>query len=122
MLASSSPAKLEHASNEGAPSFQGKVYSKALLFTGCVTEGLFRRVNRATSRVLRANGCETSIPRGQVCCGALHAHAGDLEGARHLARRNVDAFESADSTTRLSPTPAAAARCCFLTLIYWKAM
>jgi glycolate oxidase iron-sulfur subunit len=64
-----------------------------LLFEGCVTEGLFERVNRATARVLAANGCGARAPRGQVCCGALHAHAGDLEGARALARRNVEAFE-----------------------------
>jgi glycolate oxidase iron-sulfur subunit len=69
--------------------------SSALLFEGCVTEGLFARVNRATARVLEANGCATSAPRGQVCCGALHAHAGDLEGARRLARANIEAFESA---------------------------
>ena len=67
--------------------------STALLFEGCVTEGLFARVNRATARVLEANGCRTRAPRGQVCCGALHAHAGDLEGARLLARRNIEAFE-----------------------------
>jgi glycolate oxidase iron-sulfur subunit len=65
---------------------------QALLFTGCVTEGLFSRVNRATARVLEANGCAVSSPTGQACCGALHAHAGDLEGARQLARRNIDAF------------------------------
>jgi glycolate oxidase iron-sulfur subunit len=66
----------------------------ALLFRGCVTDGLFARVNRATARVLAANGCGVKAPRGQVCCGALHAHAGDLEGARSLARRNVEAFEA----------------------------
>ncbi|HEX6622233.1 MAG TPA: heterodisulfide reductase-related iron-sulfur binding cluster, partial [Pyrinomonadaceae bacterium] len=64
----------------------------ALLFEGCVTAGLFARVNRATARVLGANGCGTRAPEGQVCCGALHAHAGELEGARQLARRNVEAF------------------------------
>jgi len=63
-----------------------------LLFEGCVTEGLFARVNRATARVLGANGCAAFAPGGQVCCGALHAHAGELEGARRLARRNVEAF------------------------------
>ena len=66
----------------------------AMLFEGCVTEGLFARVNRATARVLAANGWRVETPRGQVCCGALHAHAGDLEGARRLARRNVAAFEA----------------------------
>ena len=68
--------------------------SKALLFTGCVTEGLFARVNRATRRVLEVNGCKVNAPEEQVCCGALHAHAGDLEGARRLARRNIVAFDN----------------------------
>lgn len=63
------------------------------LFKGCATEGLFARVNRATARVLEANGCETKAPHAQVCCGALHAHAGDLEGARELARQNIEAFD-----------------------------
>ena len=67
----------------------------AQLFLGCVGEGLFARVNRATARVLAANGCEVETPPRQVCCGALHAHAGDLEGARRLARRNVEAFADA---------------------------
>jgi glycolate oxidase iron-sulfur subunit len=64
------------------------------LFTGCVGEGLFARVNRATERVLRANGFNVAAPKEQVCCGALHAHAGDLEGARELARKNIAAFNS----------------------------
>ena len=63
-----------------------------LLFKGCVTDSLFRRVNDATVRVLQANGCEIEVPSQQVCCGALHAHAGELEGARQLARHNIDAF------------------------------
>lgn len=65
-----------------------------LLFTGCVGEGLFARVNRATERVLRANKLNVTTPTEQVCCGALHAHAGDLEGARELARKNIAAFKS----------------------------
>ncbi len=65
-----------------------------LLFSGCVGEGLFARVNRATERVLRANNFNVSTPKDQVCCGALHAHAGDLEGARELARKNIAAFNS----------------------------
>jgi len=68
-----------------------------LLFKGCVTEGLFQRVNEATRRVLEVNGSEVSAPRAQVCCGALHAHAGDLEGARLLARKNIDAFADSDA-------------------------
>ncbi len=66
------------------------------LFKGCVGEGLFARVNRATRRVLQANGFKVATPEKQVCCGALHAHAGDLEGARELARRNLPAFGESD--------------------------
>ncbi len=66
----------------------------AMLFQGCVGEGLFARVNQATTRVLQVNGFQIELPREQVCCGALHAHAGDLEGARKLARRNIGAFKS----------------------------
>ena len=38
----------------------------------------------------------TSAP-GQRCCGALHAHAGDAEGARRLAKANIAVFEQADA-------------------------
>jgi glycolate oxidase iron-sulfur subunit len=65
-----------------------------LLFKGCVGEGLFARVNRATQRVLETNNFAVMTPAEQVCCGALHAHAGDLEGARKLARQNIAAFDS----------------------------
>jgi len=75
----------------GAPM---KKSQTALLFKACVTEGLFQRVNDATARVLEVNGCAVQMPANQVCCGALHAHAGDLEGARVLARQNIDAFDA----------------------------
>jgi glycolate oxidase iron-sulfur subunit len=65
-----------------------------MLFEGCVGEGLFARVNRATERVLSANNFNVKMPTDQVCCGALHAHAGDLNGARELARKNITAFDS----------------------------
>ncbi|MGH7734251.1 MAG: (Fe-S)-binding protein, partial [Gemmatimonadales bacterium] len=62
------------------------------LFTGCVMSTLFAHVNDATARVLEANG-HHCLPAGdQACCGALHAHAGDLPGARRLAEVNVRAF------------------------------
>lgn len=63
------------------------------LLEGCVMSGLFGHVNRATRRVVSAYGAVPDpLPPG-VCCGALHAHAGELEGARALARRVIDEFE-----------------------------
>jgi glycolate oxidase iron-sulfur subunit len=55
--------------------------------------GLFAHANRATARTLRANDYAIVDAPGQRCCGALHAHAGDAETARALARRNIEAFE-----------------------------
>jgi len=55
----------------------------------------FARLNEATVRVLRHNGCEVSIPDEQNCCGALHVHAGLREPARVLAKQNIDAMIAA---------------------------
>jgi glycolate dehydrogenase iron-sulfur subunit len=67
------------------------------LFRGCVMDGLFDHVHAATRRTLEANGYAVLEPEGQVCCGALHEHAGDRASARALARENLAAFaESAD--------------------------
>jgi glycolate oxidase iron-sulfur subunit len=60
---------------------------------GCVMDGLFAETNRATARTLTVNDYAVVDAPGQRCCGALHAHAGDLEGARALARANIAAFE-----------------------------
>ncbi len=68
----------------------------AALLTGCVMEGLFEETNRATERVLGVNEYTVRAAPGQRCCGALHAHAGDAEGARRLARANIAAFERAN--------------------------
>jgi glycolate oxidase iron-sulfur subunit len=63
------------------------------MLRGCVMDGLFSATNRATDRVLTVNGYRVVDAPGQQCCGALHAHAGDLYNARKLARRNIAAFE-----------------------------
>lgn len=72
----------------------GEGRSTAVLL-GCVQEGLLSRVNRATVRVLEANGFRIVHVADQRCCGAIHAHTGDLAGARELARANIRAFERA---------------------------
>ena len=65
------------------------------LLTGCVMDGLFSHVHEATRVVLEANGCGVAPVPGQVCCGALAAHAGDAGAARALARENISAFDAA---------------------------
>jgi glycolate oxidase iron-sulfur subunit len=66
---------------------------RVAFFAGCIMPELFGSVNRATVRVLARNGFDVLVPRGQGCCGALHAHAGDAELAHGLARQNVTAFD-----------------------------
>jgi glycolate oxidase iron-sulfur subunit len=68
----------------------------ASVLEGCVMPLLYGRVNRATVAVLARAGFDVLAPRGQGCCGSLHAHNGDLEGARILARRTIAAFEVDD--------------------------
>lgn len=63
------------------------------LFAGCIMSTVFAETGRATLRVLLAHGCSVGLPAGQGCCGALTIHAGDLDGARAMARRNIEAFE-----------------------------
>lgn len=67
----------------------------AIVFRGCIMEGLFDHVHAATVRVLRANGYEIVEAPGQGCCGALHAHAGQHDAAVTLARKNIEAFAAA---------------------------
>jgi glycolate oxidase iron-sulfur subunit len=57
-----------------------------------VQRELFEHVNAAAHRTLVVNGYSVHDVPEQGCCGALHAHAGDLEGAMALARANVRAF------------------------------
>jgi glycolate oxidase iron-sulfur subunit len=73
--------------------------------------GLFRDTNRATARVLGVNGYHVDDARGQGCCGALHAHAGDLDGARALARRNIAAFEQSGAELFIVNSAGCGAMC-----------
>ncbi len=69
----------------------------ALLFRGCVMDGLFSHVHDATIRTLAVNGYAVEEVPAQVCCGALHAHAGLADDARALARANIAAFGDGDA-------------------------
>jgi glycolate oxidase iron-sulfur subunit len=57
---------------------------------------MFGHVNHATRIVLQDAGCQIVDIERQLCCGALHAHSGELDHALDLARANVDAFLAAD--------------------------
>jgi glycolate oxidase iron-sulfur subunit len=65
------------------------VTRRVAVLTGCVQDLAFSDINRATVDVLLENGCEVHTPPLQPCCGSLHAHNGDRDSARELARRTL---------------------------------
>ena len=76
---------------ESFPPFGSRRY-RVGLFSGCVMPYLYAEVHAATLRVLRQNGCEVVVPRGQGCCGALNVHSGERVAARAMAQRNLATF------------------------------
>jgi len=74
----------------------GQKRARVAFFAGCVAQVAFARLNDVTIRVLNANGVEVVVPKNQMCCGALAAHAGVRDTARDLARKNFPAFAGED--------------------------
>ncbi len=70
----------------------GERRARVALLAGCVQQQLDPEIGWAAGRVLARNGVEVIVPAGQGCCGSLAMHAGEAEGARKLARRNLLAF------------------------------
>ncbi len=94
MVAATSPANHGVAPRHalGPPTPKETSGPTVALFRGCIMQGLFSHIHEATRRTLDANGYRVVEVPDQVCCGALHEHAGDRRNAERLARRNVAAF------------------------------
>lgn len=75
----------------------GSRRKRVTLLRGCVQDVYFPEVNQATLRVLRAEGCDVTVPRRLGCCGALSLHAGRKSEARSLAQRAIVALEAHES-------------------------
>jgi glycolate oxidase iron-sulfur subunit len=65
------------------------------LMLGCFERVLYPRV----SRVARELGPELAAPAGQGCCGALHAHNGELKRGNELAEELGEALPGTIVTT-----------------------
>ena len=86
----------EHSSMDQSPRPAATLPGPTVaLFRGCVMDALFSHVHAATRRTLEVNGYRIVDVPGQVCCGALHEHAGDAGAARALAAANVNALAGA---------------------------
>jgi len=73
------------------PASGARKYRVAVL-TGCAQDLIFSDVNRDTVEVLARNGCEVITPRDQHCCGSLHAHNGEWNLAKELAKKQLEQF------------------------------
>ena len=73
------------------PAVGRKKYRVAML-VGCAQDLIFSDINRDTVEVLARNGCEVFTPRNQLCCGSLHAHNGEWDLAKELARKQIEQF------------------------------
>ncbi|GIH13897.1 (Fe-S)-binding protein [Rugosimonospora africana] len=83
-----SPAAGSPPASAGAP-------AGPQLMLGCFERGLFPGVSRAAAGLVP----DACVPTDQGCCGALHAHNGDLAGAERLARELGDALPGRIVTT-----------------------
>jgi len=89
-------SEISYPTSPTSPSSPTSRTTTVALFRGCVMDALFSHVHDATRRALEVNGYRVLEVTGQGCCGALHAHAGDHQGAARLARANLAAFDGAD--------------------------
>jgi len=61
---------------------------------GCIMNVGFAEINLDTIEVLKKSSCKITTPKNQYCCGALHAHNGELKKAKELAKNNIDLFRN----------------------------
>ncbi|MFJ1644772.1 FAD-binding and (Fe-S)-binding domain-containing protein [Streptomyces sp. NPDC088258] len=67
-----------------------------VLWPDTFTEYLSPQVGRAAVRVMEAAGLRVLVPpRSRVCCGLTHVSTGQLDRARAVMRRTLDALEPA---------------------------
>lgn len=88
------PSPLRFLAKRSALLTAAKPRAKVAFFAGCVMDSLFYETNRKSMELLNAVGCDVVMPKTQTCCGALHSHAGEIDQARELAKRNIAAFEA----------------------------
>ncbi len=90
-----------HAREDGKPN------PKAALFPTCFGNYNDPEIPKAAVEVLERAGCDLTCPES-VCCGMPKMDAGDIEGARKLARKNAELLLPAIREGRklLSPGPS----------------
>jgi glycolate oxidase iron-sulfur subunit len=71
----------------------GEKRGRVAFLSGCIMNVTLPDIHHDVVDVLIRNGYEVVVPKQQGCCGALHAHYGETENAKQLAKKNIDLFE-----------------------------
>ncbi|MGY0618333.1 (Fe-S)-binding protein [Lysobacter sp. A378] len=82
---------LEPGSDRGDRQHPG-AHAPVAVFVGCVANAYEADVRAALGRLCAALSIDLVTPAGQTCCGAIHAHAGNLAQASRLSAINHTAF------------------------------
>jgi glycolate oxidase iron-sulfur subunit len=77
------------------PAEQSKM--RVAFFTGCSFHYFYPQTGLDLIAVLTENHVEVVVPKEQQCCGTPALVHGDVESARTLARRNLDAMEQSNA-------------------------
>jgi glycolate oxidase iron-sulfur subunit len=88
-------ALLEERPVFGPPSLAGEAAAEQAdcgYFTGCFARHLQPSIAAATINLLQRCGLRAHVPEKQGCCGLAAWSSGNLEQARDLAKRNMQAF------------------------------
>ncbi len=83
---------------------------RVAILSGCIMPLMHGPEMDAAVRVLTRNGCDVEVTNGQGCCGAIHSHVGDLDRARELARKNIEAFERREISAVITASAGCGAR------------
>jgi glycolate oxidase iron-sulfur subunit len=93
------------------PGQSGRSRARVALLSGCAQQVLRPQINDAAIRLLCSQGVEVVLPKGETCCGALVQHMGREDDARDFARRNIDAWEAAETGGALDAILVTASGC-----------
>jgi len=96
LLTSSSKAGLRAVDRDSEEVKAENAIGRIGLFAGCSINYLYPSVGESTIRLLTRNRTSVALPKDQACCGLPAYGSGDLETAKSLALRNVEAFDRKD--------------------------
>jgi L-lactate dehydrogenase complex protein LldE len=88
---------------------------RATFFVTCLVDLMEPDVGVAAVRVLRAGGCDVTVPAGQTCCGQPAWNSGFAHEAAKVARTSLEALEADGGDVVVVP----AGSCATMMRVFW---